>query len=164
VLTVNSVPDGGLVSSIPDSGIAHETLFAIATSGWASAAENFPLSYAFAYRISTTSSFLTIAATSLSAFVEAKLPAGYNRDQITLQGQAMDIFFSSALAVSTVTVKRNENLNLTQELSTNVASGFSTGNVQKVFQTINNVSILNSLFILFENCEQFFNLLLYLPH
>jgi hypothetical protein len=162
VLTVNSVPYGGLVTSIPDNGIAHKTLFAIETSGWATAAENFPLSYAFAYRISTTSSFLTIGTTSLSSFVEAELPAGYNRNQITLQGQAMDIFLSSALAVSTVIVNRNENLNLSQSLSTNVASGFSTGNVHKVFQTINNVSILNSLFYL--DTVTIFYLFKYLPY
>jgi hypothetical protein len=94
--------------------------------------------------------------------VEAELPAGYNRNQITLQGQAMDIFLSSALAVSTVIVNRNENLNLSQSLSTNVASGFSTGNVHKVFQTINNVSILNSLFYL--DTVTIFYLFKYLPY
>jgi hypothetical protein len=140
MLTVNSVPDGGLVSSIPASGTALETSFGISTSGWATAAENFPLSYAFAYRISTTSSLFTIAALSLSAFVETELPAGDNRNLVTLQGQAMDVFLSSSLATSTVTVKKSENLNITRFLSINVAGGFDTGNVNKVFQAINNVS------------------------
>lgn len=159
MLTVNSVPDGGLVSSNPVSGSALETPFAISTSGWATAAENFPLSYAFAYQVSTTS-ILTMATASKRAFVTATLPAGLAKDNylVKLQGQAMDIFLSSGFATSTVTVRTSISTNITQLLSTNIAIGFISGDIDLVFQTINNVSygfnsisltIFESLFLLF---------------
>jgi hypothetical protein len=142
MLTANSVPTGGIVSSYPTAGAALVTSFVISTSGWATAAENFPLNFAFAYQDSFTLSFLTITALSLRAFVAATLPAGLVSQSylITLQGQAIDIFSSSSSATSSVTVKRSANLNITNLLTVNLASGFSTGNVNLVFQTINNVS------------------------
>jgi hypothetical protein len=142
MLTANSVPTGGIVSSYPTAGAALVTSFVISTSGWATAAENFPLNFAFAYQDSFTLSFLTITALSLRAFVAATLPAGLVSQSylILLQGQAIDIFSSSSSATSSVTVKRSANLNITNLLTVNLASGFSTGNVNLVFQTINNVS------------------------
>jgi hypothetical protein len=95
------------VSSTPASGTALVTSVVTSTSGWATAAGNFPLSYSFAYQGSGSySSFLTIAALSLRAYVASALPAGLptQSNLITLQGQAVDIFLSSSLATSTVIV------------------------------------------------------------
>jgi hypothetical protein len=66
---------------------------------------------------------------------------GDNGNLIALQGQAIDIFLSSSLITTNVAVNRNPDMNLTQILNTNVASGFSTGDINLVFQTINNVSL-----------------------
>jgi hypothetical protein len=144
MLTVNSVPTGGVVSSDPTDGTALVTSFVISTSGWATAAENFPLYFAFSYQDPITLSFLTITALSLRAFVAAALPAGLVTQSylIALQGQAVDIFSSSSLATSSVKVIRSANLDITNILTSNLDSGFSTGNVNLVFQTINNVRII----------------------
>jgi mannose/fructose/N-acetylgalactosamine-specific phosphotransferase system component IIC len=141
ILSVNSVPGGGSVSSDPTTGTALETPFAVSTSGWAAAAENYPLSYAFAYQV-TTASMLTMATVSPRAFVTAALPAGkaIHNHLITLQGRAVDIFLSSGVATAPVTVRASLSTNITQLLALNVASGFTSGDVDLVFQTINNVA------------------------
>jgi hypothetical protein len=141
ILTANSVPTGGIVTSIPSAGTALDTIFVIETSGWATDAENFPLSYAFSYQLSTRSPFLTLAALSLRSFVGATLPAGLatQSNLIILQGKVVDLFLSSSIATSTIKVGTNTNLNITELLRTNIAIGTSSGDVNLIFQTINNV-------------------------
>lgn len=128
--------------SIPATGTALVTSFVISNSGWATSSENFPLSFAFAYQVSKTDSFLTIATASLRAFVEASLPAGLpvEKNLITVQGQVVDMFLSSSLVISTLKVTASKSTNVTRLLKSNVQSGFSSGNINLVFQTINNVS------------------------
>ena len=142
ILTANSPPSGGYVSSIPSSGSALVTKFLVSSPGWTADASNFPLSYAFSYRLSAGSSYLALAASSLRAFTTSTLPSGLESAlyMITLRGQATDIYFSSGTATHAVAVQLNANTNVSLALSAGLTSAFSSGDINLAFQTVNNVS------------------------
>jgi REJ domain len=141
-LTSNPPPTGGYITPNPTSGDALVTLFTIASPGWTADAACFPLSLSFAYAMSPTSAYYTLAAPSLRGFTTATLPAGSSSlgHRITLFSAATDIFNSSGNATATVVVKTKGNVNLTRILDTTLNTAFSAGNVNLAFQTINNVS------------------------
>jgi hypothetical protein len=142
ILHANSHPTGGYVSRSPKIGDALVTLFEISTIGWTADAANFPLKFSFYYQLSATSPSLTIAASSLRAFTTTTLPAGLVTESysVTLRAIATDLYLSSATAYSTVEVTMSKNTNVTQVLESNLGSAFDTGDVNLVFQTVNNVS------------------------
>jgi hypothetical protein len=130
------------VSPSPKIGDALVTLFEISTIGWTADSANFPLIFAFDYQLSAASPSLTIAASSLRAFTTTTLPAGLVTENyaITLRAIATDLYLSSASVYSQVEVTMSKNTNVTQVLESNLGSAFDTGDVNLVFQTVNNVS------------------------
>ena len=142
VLTANSPPTGGYVTALPTVGSALVTQFVVSSPGWTADAANFPLSFSFAYRLSSASTYLTLGASSLRAFTTSSLPAGLSteRNLITLQSQATDIFLSFGSATSTVGVTLSATTNVSLVLTTGLSSAFSSGNINLAFQTVNNVS------------------------
>ena len=141
-LTANSPPTGGYITSTPPAGDALVTRFSIASPGWTTEADNFPLSYAFSFTLSAASPYLSLAASSLRAFTISTLPAGLSTEGslVTLQGEAMDILGSYSTATTTARVVFNTSTNVSQILTNQLKAAFSTGNVNLAFQTINNVS------------------------
>jgi hypothetical protein len=141
-LTANAAPTGGYVTTTPALGSALVTSFLIATPGWTADASAFPLSYSFAYQLAEGASYFTIAASSLRAFTSTTLPAGglTEKNTVTLQSQATDIFKSSALAYGAVVVTPQTSTNVTQVLISGLSDAFSSGNINRAFQTVNNVS------------------------
>ena len=143
-LTANAVPTGGYVSTTPEFGSALVTSFLIATPGWTADSSAFPLSYSFAYQLVEGASYFTIAAASLRASTTTTLPAGGSavKYNVTLRSQATDIFTSSASAYGTVVVKSQASTNVSQVLITGLSDAFSSGNINRAFQTVNNVRII----------------------
>ena len=140
-LTANTLPTGGYVTSSPASGTAVVTQFMISTPGWTSDSGNLPLSYSFSYRLTESSPYLTLAASSIRPYTTSPLPAGLSQvnDSVTVRAQAIDIHESSATAVTTVAVKFNKSVNLTQIATTTLTRAFLTGDINLVYQTVNNV-------------------------
>ena len=143
-LTANAIPTGGYVSTTPEFGSALVTSFLIATPGWTADSSAFPLSYSFAYQLVEGASYFTIAAASLRAFTTTTLPAGGSavKYNVTLRSQATDIFTSSASAYGTVVVKSQSSTNVSHVLITGLSDAFSSGNINRAIQTVNNVRIL----------------------
>ena len=144
VMTANVLPTGGYVTSTPASGKAIVTQFLISTPGWTSDAANLPLSYSFSYCLAESAPYLTLAASSIRAFTTSTLPAGLSQlnDSITVRAKASDIFQSSATAVTGVQVKMDKSVNLTQVATKALSEAFLSGNINLVYQTVNNVSIM----------------------
>ena len=140
-LTANSPPTGGYVTPTPVFGSALVTKFLIAAPGWTADAANFPLSYSFAYTVSAEIPYLSIAASSLRAFTISTLPAGNSneRNLITLEGRAIDIFLAFGVATATVEVTLSTTTNISNVLNVGLASAFASGDVNLAFQTVNNV-------------------------
>ena len=143
-LTANAVPTGGYVSTTPEFGSALVTSFLIATPGWTADSSAFPLSYSFAYQLVEGASYFTIAAASLRAFTTTTLPAGGSavKYNVTLRSQATDIFTSSASAYGSVVVKSQASTNVSHVLITGLSDAFSSGNINRAIQTVNNVRII----------------------
>jgi hypothetical protein len=141
-LTANAAPTGGYVTTTPESGSALVTSFLIATPGWTADSSAFPLSYSFAYKLGEGASYFTIAASSLRAFTSTTLPAGGStvKNIVTLHSQATDIFTSSASAYGAVVVTSQASINVTQVLISGLSDAFTSGNINRAFQTVNNVS------------------------
>ena len=142
VLNANSPPTGGYVSSVPTIGSALVTLFVISSLCWTADSSNFPLSFSFAYKLSATSSYLTLAATSLRAYTTSTLPAGLSSQSnaLVLQGKAVDIYDASSVASASVQVLVSPRTNLSIILSSGLSRAFSSGNINLAIQTVNNVS------------------------
>ena len=141
LLTANSAPTGGYLISVPTTGAALQTKFLITTPGWTTDVSNFPLSYSFSFRISEFTAYLTLASSSLKAFTESTLPAGLRilDNLIVLQGKATDVFLSSGEATTFVTVGFDPAVNVSKVMTSSLAAAFLTGNIDAVFQTVNNV-------------------------
>lgn len=142
LMTANVLPTGGYVTSNPASGKAIVTQFLISTPGWTSDAANLPLIYSFSYCLAESAPYLTLAAASIRAFTTSTLPAGLSQlnDSITVRAKAADIFQSSAVAVTGVQVKIDKSVNLTQVATKALSEAFLSGNINLVYQTVNNVS------------------------
>ena len=141
ILTANSPPTGGYVLSTPVFGSALVTKFLIAAPSWTADAANFPLSYSFSYTVSSEVPYLSLAASSLRAFTISTLPAGHSneRNLITLEGRAIDIFLAFGVATATVEVTLSAATNVSDVLKVGLASAFASGDVNLAFQTVNNV-------------------------
>ena len=144
VLEANAAPTSGFVVAFPNNGSALVTEFLLSSPGWTADAENFPLSYSFSYSLSAASPSLTIAASSLRAFTMSTLPAGLlsQNNSITVQTQVTDIYFSFSTAVTPVHVTSKANIDIPSILDTSLKNAFALGNVDRVIQTVNNVSYM----------------------
>ena len=142
VLIANSRPTGGYLYSVPLAGNALATNFLISAPGWTTAVANFPLSFAFSFTLSARSPYLTLAASSLRAFTTSTLPAGLSTEDsmVTLHVEAVDIFSSYGEANTTARVSVITSTNISNILTSQLQSAFSSGNVNLAFQTVNNVS------------------------
>jgi REJ domain len=163
----NPRPVGGSLQHTPSNGLALVTKFVISTPGWTSESENLPLVYSFSYRISEASAYLTLAAPSLRASATSTLPAGLRilNDTVTVRGKATDIYSSSATAVAYVEVQSLTSTNVSNIMSDAFNNAFLAGNINSVYETMNNVShyykissmILSILWCLFELYSWKFN-------
>jgi REJ domain len=141
ILTANSPPTGGYMSSTPTRGDALMTKFLLSTAGWTADVTSFPLSYSFSYRLSVASQYLSLAASSLRAYTVSTLPAGLKvlNSMVTLQSKATDTLLASGQATNTVKVLVNPAVNLTFVLGSAITNALSSGNYDIAFQAINNV-------------------------
>ena len=142
ILTANSAPTSGYVSSSPSVGDALVTQFLLSSPGWTTDAANFPLSYGFSFRLSASSPYLTVAGSSLRAFATTTLPAGLSTQgyNLTLQAQVADIYLSVSTAESIANVKFSASTNITHILTSTLSTAFAIGDVNLAFQTVNNVA------------------------
>ena len=142
VLIANAPPTSGYLVSAPTGGDALITQFLLSSPGWTTDAANFPLSYAFSYRLSSSSPYLTVAASSLRAHTTTALPAGlpsqgYN---LTLQAQVTDIYLSEGTAAISVRVKLVQAIDVANILMSSLTTAFDIGDINLAILTVNNVS------------------------
>lgn len=142
VMTVNAPPTGGHASASPSTGDALVTKFYISSPGYTTDVSNYPLSYSFAYRITTTSPYLALAASDTKAFSISTLPAGLStfNNSVTIKGDVADVFLTSVSSTTSVTVLFNPAVNVSEILSSTLTNAFSSSDMNLVFQTVNNVS------------------------
>ena len=141
VLIANIQPNGGYVTSTPASGRAVITQFLISTPGWTTDAASMPLSYSFSYRLTPSAPYLTLASSSIRAFTSSTLPAGLSQlnNSITVRAKATDIYQSAATATTSVAVKIDKSADLTLIATTALNKAFLIGDINLVYQTVNNV-------------------------
>jgi hypothetical protein len=101
-LTINGVPFGGACSVSPTSGVALQTQFTFACSGWMTENENLPLSYAFQLYdpVTKTPKSMLRSFDSTSSFTTT-LPGG---SPVTIQAQIVDRFGASSVTYLTASV------------------------------------------------------------
>jgi REJ domain len=143
-LTANAPPSGGYVASSPTVGLALETAFMITSSGWTTGVDSYPLSFSFSYSLSDSGAGMTLAASSVRAFVDSTLPAGLSseRNRVRLSSVVSDIFDSSATVATVVTVNANPSLVLSEVLESGLSAAFSEGNIDHALQVVNNVCVI----------------------
>ena len=141
-LYANMPPAGGYISTSPKSGDALMTDFLIMAPDWTSDAGSLPLSYSFAFRVSTVSAYLTLATSSLRAYVISTLPAGLRAldDHVTLRGKISDIYSAASTATGSVQVLHNAALNVSNYLESSLSTALAFGNIDQLYRAINNVS------------------------
>lgn len=141
-LTANAPPRGGYLYAQPTTGNALKTDFFISTPGWTADVENLPLRYAFYFRVSSSSEYLTLAAASQRDYTESALPAGLpvTGYKVTLRGRAIDMLNSSSTTTSTVEVTPSEGGDTSRTLSTSLNRAFLTGDVNLAYQAINSAA------------------------
>ena len=142
VLTANAPPTSGYLISSPTSGNALITEFLLSSPGWTADAACFPMSYGFSYRLSKTTTNLTVSAASLRAFTTTTLPAGLStlNHNLILQAQVTDIFNSFSTATTTVRVTLGSSTDVLNVLTSNLRTAFAIGDVNLAIVTVNNVS------------------------
>lgn len=138
-LTANSPPSGGYLYVEPTTGSALVTVFFISSPGWTSEADCLPLRYSYAYRVSASSQYLSLAAASQRDYTRSTLPAGLAvmEHRVTMQGQATDMHNSSSTAMSTVTVIQSPSSNTSRILSRSLNRAFLTGDMSLAYQSLN---------------------------
>ena len=143
----NPRPTGGSITYEPSKGVALITKFTLATPGWTSESENLPLTYSFSYRISEAGTYLTLAAPSLRASTVSTLPAGLKalNDSVAVRGRAIDIFSTSATAIAYAEVVTLAQTNVSHIMIDAFNTAFLAGNINIVYETMNNVSLLSVL-------------------
>jgi REJ domain len=144
-LIANLAPVGGYLLVVPSSGSALVTKFLLTTPAWTSTADSLPLVYSFAYTVSPLlSKYLTVASPSLKAHTISTLPPGLSalNNMITVRSKATDLFSSSSIALTDVSVTLDQSTDLSQVLNISVSDALSVGNINQVFQAVNNVSII----------------------
>jgi REJ domain len=146
-LKANTPPTSGYLVVTPRIGTALVTQFLVTAPGWTAEAENFPLRYSFYYTVSTTlSKYLTLSSSSLKAFTTTKLPAGLSSLQnvIMLRSTVTDNLLSSSTATGNVTVTVDPSVDLSNALNTSLTEALAVGNIDLIYQTVNNVSHCNT--------------------
>ena len=147
VLTSNSNPSGGYLSSTPSEGNALETKFLIASPGWTADVASFPLTYTFEYKQYAAASYLTLTTSSIRASTSSTLPSGVSSENsmVTLQAIATDIFTAFSTATTAVKVILRAGTNVTEILTSRLSSAFALNDVSLAFETVNNVSMNGEL-------------------
>ena len=138
-LMANVPPRGGYLYVEPTTGSALVTVFFISSPGWTSGADCTPLRYSFAYRVSASSEYLSLAAGTERDYTRSTLPAGLPvmEHLVTMQGQATDMYNASSTATSTVTVILSPNTNTSRVLSRSLNRAFLTGDMSLAYQSVN---------------------------
>jgi REJ domain len=142
-LKANKLPTGGYLIAVPTTGSALVTKFLISSPGWTSDVESLPLRFSFSYTVSKTlSKYLTLASPSLKAYTTTTLPPGLSalNHRITLKSRATDYLLSSATATTEVSVTLEPTTDLLQTLNSTLTAALEVGNVNQIFQAVNNVS------------------------
>jgi hypothetical protein len=150
-LKANKLPTGGYLIAVPTTGFALVTKFLISTPGWTSDVESLPLRFSFSYTISKTlSKYLTLASPSLKAYTTTTLPPGLSalNHRITLKSRATDYLLSSATATTEVSATLEPATDLLQTLNSSLTAALGVGNVNQIFQAVNNVR-----FVYFLHCS-----------
>ena len=144
-LYANMAPAGGYISTSPKTGDALMTDFLVMANDWATDAGSLPLSYSFAFRVSTVSAYLTLATSSLKSYIISTLPAGLLAldDYVTLRGKISDIYSATSTATGSVQVRYNAALNVSSYLESSLSTALAYGNIDQLYRTINNVSWLD---------------------
>lgn len=144
-LQANLAPVGGYSMVIPSSGSALVTKFLITAPGWTSTADSLPLKYSFSYTLSKLlSKYLTIATPSLKVHTTTTLPPGLSalNFMVTVRCMATDLFLSSSTATSDVSVTLDQSTDLNQVLNSSISDALAVGNINLIFQAVNNVSFM----------------------
>ena len=144
-LKANKLPTGGYVMAVPTTGFALVTKFLISSPGWTSDVESLPLRFSFSYTISKTlSKYLTLASPSLKAHITTTLPPGLSalNHRITLKSRATDYLLSSETATTEVSVTLEPATDLPQTLNSTLTAALEVGNINQIFQAVNNVSLI----------------------
>jgi REJ domain len=142
-LKANSHPTSGYLMVEPRSGTALTTQFLVTAPGWTAEAENLPLRYSFSYTVSTTlSKYLTLKSSSLKAYTTTTLPPGLSalKNVITVRSKVTDNLLSSSTATGNVTVTVDPSVDLTRTLNSSLTAALAVGNINLIYQTVNNVS------------------------
>ena len=145
-LKANKLPTGGYVVAVPTTGFALVTKFLISTPGWTSDVESLPLRFSFSYTVSRelSKNYLTLTSPSLKSYTTTTLPPGLSAlgNVVTLQSRATDYLLSSATATTEVSVTLKPAVNLLQTLTSTLSAAFEVGNINQIFQAVNNVSLI----------------------
>lgn len=142
VILIHSPPYDGSLSVDPTRGYALTTQFSINALGWLADTTSYPLSYSFSFQLSPALPTLTVASASLLTFATSTFPAGLVGRNFTIAviGIVRDSFGASSNATSYPQVMNDPSVNVENVLSSTIKSFTSTGNVNILFQVVNNVA------------------------
>ena len=142
VLTANSPPHGGYAFASPSTGVALNTTFSFATSGWVSDVTNYPLSFNFAYQLATLKAALIINVLSPLPYASSPLPPGLPslKNVVAIIANAIDVFGSAANATTSVTVLLDPRQSPSGFLKLYLSKALLSGNTDGAFSTMNLVS------------------------
>jgi REJ domain len=143
-LTIRIPPYGGTIEQSPSTGVSLSTSFDISTSRWITDSSNLPLSYTYFFKVSDLTPFLVLRSASTLPYAKTRLPGGVKALNylITLKVKATDIFIASGNTTSEVQVLPPVGVDIPEFLTTSLTQALSQGSVDRVFQTVNSVSLL----------------------
>ena len=142
VLIANSPPHGGYAFASPSTGVALNTTFSFATSGWVSDVTDYPLSFNFAYQLATLKAALIINVLSPLPYTSSPLPPGLPslKNAVVIIANAIDVFGSAANATTSVTVLLDPHQSPSRFLTQYLSKSLLSGNTDGAFSTMNLVS------------------------
>ena len=143
VIVTNGPPSIGIVNADPISGTMLSTLFEFSASRWQD--EDLPISYEYAYEISTASPFSVMQSKSELPICYSVLPAGVGDENtdVTVRVQVFDNLNANSIgttSVSVIAVKVT-----TDDLTLLVNSSFSPGEPADSDATRRAVSLVGSI-------------------
>ena len=142
VLVANSPPSGGYASVSPRSGLALNTTFSYATTGWFDDLADYPLSFNFAYQLAAQKAALIINTLSPLPYASSPLPPGLLSldNVVTIIANVIDIYGSAANATTSAKVKTDSTQSPAVFLTNYLSQALLSGNTDGAFQTMNLVS------------------------
>jgi hypothetical protein len=138
----NGPPVNGQVNVDPTTGTGLDTNFNIQALYWEDDADDYPLTYSFAYLIQPDNPPLTIVDQGPLSSITTTFPPGlYSlRNQIILQVVVTDIHSGKAVLKTNITVLNDPNVDVSNYLNSNLANAFASKDSNLVFSTVNNVA------------------------